>query len=329
MLKPRVSLILLVCNQHEFVAEAARSCLAQQVDEPIEIVLSDDASSDGSFEVLQALAADYRGPHQVRARRNPVNLGIGAHFNVLMAETCGELIVTAAGDDLALPHRVQTLLRAWDDSAQRLDLLASHYRDMAPDGSLGQVMAVDDLAQVGLAQWLQKRPFTHGATHAFTRRLMARFGPFVEDVWYEDLVMMFRAVLSGGAATVSQPLLHYRRSGSSKGPAGLSVRGEDLLAWTRTQNRRVLAEIRQLTQDAELVGCADALRRALAPQRDRETFLKAQIDGPGLADRWQALRLASTLPLAWRWRKLLYFSRPEFAAAAAWVRRLKARRRGV
>ena len=93
---PRISLILLACNQQATVRAAAESCLAQ-LGEPIEIVMSDDASSDATFAELQAVADAYRGPHQVRARRNPVNLGIGAHYNHLMLETSGALIVTEIG----------------------------------------------------------------------------------------------------------------------------------------------------------------------------------------------------------------------------------------
>ena len=110
---PRISLVLLACNQEATAGAAAESCLAQ-LGEPLEIVLSDDASNDRTFERLQAAAAAYRGPHRVRARRNPVNLGIGGHYNELIAQTSGELIVTAAGDDLSVPHRVQRLAQAWD-----------------------------------------------------------------------------------------------------------------------------------------------------------------------------------------------------------------------
>ena len=133
---PRISLLLLACNQQATARAAALSCLAQ-VGEPLEIVLSDDASSDATFAELQAAARHYSGPHQVRVRRNPANLGIGAHYNRLLAETSGALLVTAAGDDFSVPQRVQCLAAAWDESGQRADLIASHFIDMAADGTLG------------------------------------------------------------------------------------------------------------------------------------------------------------------------------------------------
>jgi hypothetical protein len=168
MSAPRISVVLLACNQEAWAADAAASVLAQE-SEPLEIVLSDDASTDRTFDVLQAAADAHRGPHRVRARRNERNLGIGAHWNRLVAETSGSLIVCAAGDDVSLPHRVARLAAAWDASGGTLDLVASHFIDMALDGTPGAEVAIDDLSRLTFERWLERRPFTLGATHLFTR----------------------------------------------------------------------------------------------------------------------------------------------------------------
>ena len=319
---PRISLILLACNQQATARAAAESCLAQ-IGEPLEIVLSDDASGDATFAELQAAADAYRGPHQVRARRNPVNLGIGAHYNQLIAETSGALIVTAAGDDLSLPNRVQRLTQVWDASAQRLDLIASHFTEMAPDGTLGAHVGTDDLGTVTIAGWCRKTPYTVGATHAFTRRIMERFGPFIDDVWYEDRIVVLRAITSGGAMTIPEPLVHYRIGGTSHQPHAHTA--ERLLNWSRAQNRRVLAEIAQLTQDARLAGCEAEVAAALADTLQRETYLRAMLDAPDRAGRWRSAMAPSSLPIGWRLRKFMTYS---FTEQAASLKRMKARLRG-
>ena len=83
---PRASLLLLAYNQERYAEEAARSCLAQE-SEPLEIVFSDDASSDRTHEILATIAAEYRGPHRVVVRRNETNLGITGHYNRLVEES--------------------------------------------------------------------------------------------------------------------------------------------------------------------------------------------------------------------------------------------------
>jgi glycosyltransferase involved in cell wall biosynthesis len=319
---PRISLILLACNQQATVRAAAEGCLAQ-LGEPLEIVFSDDASSDGTFAELQAVADAYHGPHQVRARRNPVNLGIGAHYNQLMLETSGALIVTAAGDDLSVPHRVQRLAQAWDASKQCVDLIASDSIELSHDGTLGAYIKNDNLAALTLERWSRKAPFTVGATHAFTRRIMRRFGPFIDGVWYEDRIMVLRAITSGGALTVKEALVHYRVGGTSKQPQ--THTGERLLNWTRTQNRRVLAEIAQLTHDARIAGCEAEVAASLAPTLQRETYLRTMLEAQGRGARWRAAMASSHLPLGWRVRKFMTYSFTEQAAA---IKRMKARLRG-
>jgi glycosyltransferase involved in cell wall biosynthesis len=316
---PRITALLLACNQAATVRAAAQSVLAQAC-EPLEVILSDDASSDGTFAVLEDVARAYRGPHAVRARRNESNLGIGGHYNRLIAESRGELLVTAGGDDLSSPSRVAKLAEAWDATGRRADLVSSHFVELLDDGAPGRVVATDDLAQVTLARWLVHRPYIVGATHAFTRRTMARFGPFIDGLWYEDQVMTFRAVVGGGGVTVTEPLVQYRRGGSSqwsKQPSGSS-----LLHWTGVQNRRLLAEFAQLSLDAGIAGCREAVDQTLAPMLRRERFLEKLVNASTHGERWHALRAASALPLGWRVGKVLRFVFPDQAAAIR-LRRLK------
>ena len=343
---PRISLLLLACNQERTVRAAIQSCLAQEC-EALEIVISDDASADETFRHMREAAADYKGPHQVRVRRNEKNLGIGAHYNALIAETSGALIVTAAGDDISLPQRVCRLAQAWDNSGQTVDLISSDCIHLSLDDRLGDYIHDDDLGSLTLADWTRRAPFTVGATHAFTRRVMQRFGAFIDGLWYEDRIMVFPALMSaprpakagrppwgtskvakphllvsGGAITLKEPLVHYRTGGTSKLPHIQSA--ERLLRWTGTQNQRVLAEIAQLVQDARVAGCEAEVAESLAPTLRRETYIRAMLDAPGIAKRWRHVVSSPQLPLAWRLRKLVNLTWPSQSAG---LKRLKARLR--
>lgn len=320
---PRISLLLLACNQQAIVRAAAESCLAQ-IGEPLEIVLSDDGSTDGTFEQLRQAAAAYRGPHQVRARRNAVNLGIAGHYNRLVQETSGALLVTAAGDDVSLPDRVQRLAQAWDASGRRADLIASAFVRMARDGTLGARVATDDLGTLALDSWLRRMPYTVGATHAFTRRLMERFGPLDEDICYEDRIVVLRALCGGGALTLKEALVHYRAGGRSN-PVRVNT-AEQLLQWHRQQNRLRLAEARQLIHDARIAGCAGRVEAALAGPLAQETYRREMLDAQGAAARWRLLLAARKVPLGWRLRKFLAIAQPAPSAA---LRQLGARVGGL
>jgi glycosyltransferase involved in cell wall biosynthesis len=298
---PRASLLLLAYNQERHIEEAARGCLAQQC-EALQIVLSDDASSDRTHAILSSIAATYAGPHRVVVRRNERNLGIAAHYNRLIDESCGELLITAAGDDVSLPDRVARLLAAWDATGQRADLVASHLIDIDGAGVEHGVLAVDDLAaHGGVDGWCRRRPFVIGAGHAFTRRLMRRFGPIDGAVPYEDQILVFRALASGGAATVDAPLVRYRRGGESARPVFASAAHER--AWRLRRLHGEIAEREQLMRDAALAGCADQVGAALERLRVRQTYLNGLYGADSALQRLRVLFMADGPSRAWRFGK--------------------------
>ena len=317
------AVLLLAYRQADFVAQAAHSVLAQAC-EPIEIILSDDASPDATGEILEAIAAAYRGPHQVRVRRGQQNLGIAGHYNALIEMTRAPLLITAAGDDLSTPDRVAKLLAAWRASGERLDLIASHLQGMRQDGTPTQIVPVDDLAQWPDARaWLARRPHVIGAAQAFTRRSMERFGPFDPRIAYEDQITTFRAIVSGGAMTIPEPLVHYRQGGVSTRQAMLTA--EDLTGWMRTQNGRLVAEMEQLLRDAQVAGLHEAIEAQLRTPLARARYLWALSQAPDAAARRALLREHGELPLAWRLRKFFKLNYPGFNAG---VNRLRARLKG-
>lgn len=295
---PRITLLVFAFNQSALVEAAVRSCLAQDC-EPLEIVLSDDASTDGTFAVLQALAVAYHGPHHVRVRRNAVNLGVGAHYNAAVADSSGQLIVTAAGDDISLPHRVRTLAAAWDATGQQADLLASHLIDMDAQGNDVGVLRVDDLAAwCSPDDWVHKRPHVVGASHAFTRRMCERFGPIRADLPYEDQVMALRATCMGGGITVDEPLVRYRRGGLSAGsPVGLGADAYRQKLVTKHARQRALAL--QIECDLRMAGRSDLWCGRMRQKLHRSELMLALQAASTWAERWALAWTATEAGVAW------------------------------
>jgi hypothetical protein len=311
---PRISVLLLAFNQEEVVEAAVRSCLAQ-TGEPLEIVLSDDASTDGTYAVLRQLASAYQGHHQVRVRRNPVNLGIGEHYNQAIADSTGQLLVTAAGDDISLPNRVQSLAAAWDANEQRADLLASYLWDMDANGvDVGQIR-VDDLSQWRSPEdWVRKRPFVVGASHAFTRRMHERFGPIRADLPYEDQAMALRACCMGGGITVAEPLVRYRRGGVSAGGGTRRTVAENRQR-LRVKHERQCALSRQVLQDLTAAQRPDLWAGRMEQKLRRSELMLALQDATDWKDRWQLARHTTEAGRVWSVVQALGAQWPELATA--------------
>lgn len=208
---PLVSFVILAYNQEQLVREAVQAAFAQTYT-PLEIIISDDCSTDGTFQVLRELAAAYRGPHQVRVRRSPVNRGLTGHLQDLVNEALGELVVVAAGDDIALPERTQALAECWTGLGSPPAVL---YSDFEPvDAELRPSPLPREEVYPGphtLERMARGRVGVLGATCALTRNLVTDFPPVLSSVIHEDRVFPYRALLVGGCvAYVNRRLLRYR-----------------------------------------------------------------------------------------------------------------------
>lgn len=310
---PPVSVLLLAYQQQGLVRAALESLLAQE-GEPLEIIASDDASTDGTHEEIVRTASAYRGPHRVVARRNEVNLGIGAHLNALVACSHGELLVTAAGDDLSEPSRVRELVSAWRQGGKRADLIASHLTDMDFDGRCGGIVTVDDLSQWTSAHaWTAQRPRVIGAAQAWTRRMFDRFGPLDPGIAYEDQVFAFRALSTGGGITLPRPLVRYRRGGTSA--RGRTETPADQLRRIGVQNGRHLAELRQMRADAERTDWREAVAPYLDAELRKQRYVSELMSAPGGRERLASMLGAAGVPWSWRWRKFWQVGRAAQRAA--------------
>src|SRR5690554_1366599 len=106
--RPVVTFALFAYNQEKYIREAIEGAFSQTY-EPLEIILSDDCSTDRTFEIMKEKADAYDGPHEVRVRQSSNNLGTVGHIIEVANEARGELFIVAAGDDVSSPFRSERL----------------------------------------------------------------------------------------------------------------------------------------------------------------------------------------------------------------------------
>jgi glycosyltransferase involved in cell wall biosynthesis len=209
--EPLVTIILLSYNQEDFVCEALDSVLAQEY-QNLEIIVSDDCSTDNSFALLEDRISRYSGFHEIHLRQNPVNMGITGHITAAASLAKGDLIIIAAGDDISRPNRAAVLVGAWLSAGARTTVIYSSYSGITPTGDpvpqgIGKIYSgphlMSDMTD-GLVQ-------VHGATSAFTKDLIVDFPPMLPSARFEDRILPFRALLKGGSILfVDLPLVDYR-----------------------------------------------------------------------------------------------------------------------
>lgn len=106
--EPVVSIGLPVYNGEPHLRDALASLLGQSY-RNIELIVSDNGSTDGSAQICREFAA---GDERVRYFRQPRNLGAGYNFGFVLEQAVGEFFMWAACDDLWDPDWIAKLLSA-------------------------------------------------------------------------------------------------------------------------------------------------------------------------------------------------------------------------
>ena len=190
---------------------AAVECALAQDAEGLEIILSDDCSSDATFDIMRELADAYDGPHTLRLNRNPKNLGVNAHINFLVETATADICVPFPGDDTSTPNRVSRLLEVME----RDDALLVHSDARTVDAMGNPTEAWHKIALFFKTTDPLKAAASDalylGATAAYRRDLFQKYGPLPSfSKAYEDLITGFRASLEGRISYIDEPLVCYR-----------------------------------------------------------------------------------------------------------------------
>lgn len=95
---PLVSILIAAYNSEAFITQTIQSCLDQGTDN-YEIVISDDNSSDKTWELIDEINSEKISKH-----RQQKNIGEYPNRDFLIREAKGEYIIFIDGEDLLYPH---------------------------------------------------------------------------------------------------------------------------------------------------------------------------------------------------------------------------------
>ena len=206
---PRVSIGLPVYNAERFVSTAIESTLAQTFGD-FELIISDNASTDGTADVCSAFA---RLDARIRFVRQPVNCGVNRNHCHVFRMAIGEFFRWAGADDIPtaelLAHAVaqmseDELLVAYVPDAINIDDSGSFLRRLDRNLDLRESDPVQR-ADAVLSRHYQM---------VFAQGLMRR-AVLVEidgrwDYFGWDFILLFELALRGQICNIAGPPL-YRR----------------------------------------------------------------------------------------------------------------------
>jgi len=293
--RPRISFCLFAYKQERFIREAVASVFSQTYS-PMEIILSDDCSPDGTFKIMQAMVESYRGPHKIILNRNETNLGPSKHINKVAKLASGDWLVVMAGDDISYPERTQQLmekglknpnvyaiLSGWDVIDENGNLKKKRQNNFGR----GEVTSINFCSIDPCLKIL-------GAVAAWRRELFEIFEPLKDNVVREDVVFGFRALLCGSIVVLPDVLVQYRQHGNnvSAGPnldrCGTYERivkiEEKTAQWLGLLNNAIV----QMQRDVA-VACLKVRRLPLAEYEALTRSLTLQLNVTSLKSTWWQL----------------------------------------
>jgi glycosyltransferase involved in cell wall biosynthesis len=205
------SFVVVAYNQEKYIREAVEGAFSQTYS-PLEIILSDDCSTDSTFEIMQSMARDYSGPHRVLLNRNERNLGISEHVNKTFALARGEVWIGAAGDDISLPARSSITMAYFSSDPQVMcvtcgaNLFGAKHGIVIP-WALNRKLHILELCALNLGQ--------QGSTAAYRNNVFTQFPRLSPNCRAEDFALTFRACLIGKRIACPDILVLYRAHDSN------------------------------------------------------------------------------------------------------------------
>jgi glycosyltransferase involved in cell wall biosynthesis len=293
-----VTFALTCYNQECFIRDAVRAAFAQDY-EPLEIIISDNHSTDATFDIVQEEVNGYVGSHSIRVIRQDENIGWEI-FPRTSDAAHGEFVVGAHGDDISYPDRTRRLVEAWQ--ATNASLLSSNAEIIDARSHLLSFLRLE-----GESRWFSPAelakgytPYMHGATLAWHPDVFRRFGPLDNLRLHAayDHVLPFRAGLLNGSYYVSQTLLRWRVHGKNFGlehadrTRGALVQAETNAAYDLGARICMLNDLDYLIKNHQskndLSGLRDLLVEEILSLVGRWSYSRNKLYAEGIRPTWMS-----------------------------------------
>lgn len=251
---PLVSAVIVCYNHERYIEECLDGVLAQNYPN-LELIVTDDCSTDDSAAVIERWLARYPGPCSFV--RHEKNMGVAATINESYARARGKYLAPCSSDDAWLPGK---LLR----HVEIMERLPEDYGVVYSDAFL-----MDERGQPLPGLFIEKyrrglvppsghiRPhlidgnFIPGMTMLIRRSAQVEVGAYDPSMVYEDWEMMLRMAARYKFHFSDVPSVRYRISAGSLTARLIEPRGDNILLGHVKLFRKVLDEGNPTPAEAE------------------------------------------------------------------------------
>lgn len=261
---PTLSIGLPVYNGERYLAQSLEALLAQTYPD-FELIISDNASTDGTAEICRAYASR---DDRIRYLRQPVNIGADPNHHFVFQQARGTYFKWASDDDLYAPDLLRRCVEALEAHPE---VVLAHAGDATIDEQ-GVVVATPEyrLDTANPRPWARLRSLLYvpggNDDYAVIRSdVIRRLAPYGSGGYGSDRVFVAGLCLQGPFFHVPETL-YYRREHAQRASRG-DKRERAIVYDPRRADRRWNPMLRLHLE--YVLGFAGAIRRAPLRPADR------------------------------------------------------------
>ncbi|MFD1215441.1 glycosyltransferase [Microbulbifer celer] len=267
---PRVSVVVPVFNAERTIETALRA-LCQQTWRNLEILVVNDASTDGSQQVLDAFVSEtgVRAGLNIRLLSHSVNHGAYAARNTALVAATGDFITTHDSDDWSHPQKIELQVRAlleapdkvasvshWVRATESLEFGAWHIDDSWVYRNVSSLMVRRSVVDT-LGYWDR---VSVNADTEYYYRILSVFGEGAITEVCEGIPLAFGRIDSGSLSRRSDTHLVTRYGGLRKDYEDAArrwharaIQASDLYLAENPDSRPFLAPAKMCREDKPVV----------------------------------------------------------------------------
>ncbi|WP_167348553.1 glycosyltransferase family 2 protein [Pseudomonas oryzihabitans] len=210
---PLISVVMPCYNHIAYVEQAITSVLRQD-HESFELIVVDDCSVDGSYELLEGLSAQ----HGFRLLRLESNQGVCAAMNRGLAIARGKFIATMDSDDVMLPGRL-SLQSAYLEKNSQVGLVGGKVVYIDRNGSEIKREKIDASGRahvLTIKEILSEAFAVGGPVSMYRLDILNGQDPYDDSLRVQDFQMTLKVAASGKEVHVLPSwITAYRRHGTN------------------------------------------------------------------------------------------------------------------
>lgn len=201
---PLVTVCVPSYNQRTYIAATLDSILAQDY-RPLQIIVADDGSTDGTADIVRDYAARY--PQEIEALVHPGNIGLNANLASLQARISGTYLSWFAGDDLMLPGKLQAQVKLLQ---QRPELVFC-YHDLEVLADNGRSYLLPATPEVTAEQLMTTASGVPTLSLLINRQLAADIAHRQDSSLSSDWLLLIELAIRGPGAYLPGSYVRYHR----------------------------------------------------------------------------------------------------------------------